>query len=166
MANEMNRNQNPASTIADALREALSPLVTESQELRTDMRASDLIQRRRNLINLGVMALIGVLVFWLAVMVYQNNKLSHQLNGVTQQIADCTTAGGKCYEIGSKRTASAIGDIIAANIYMAECARLYPGEVGPAYDRKLERCVYDRLAAAARARAQQTSPSPSPSPTG
>lgn len=160
MANEMGRGQ---VSVADALRDALSPLITESKALRTDMRASDAIQRRRIMINLGGLAVVGLLVFWLAVMVYQNNQLSQQLNNVTAQIADCTTAGGTCYEQGSSRTSTAIGDIIAANVFMAECARLFPGEVGPAYDKKLEKCVYDRLTQAAAQRAQ-ASPSPSPSP--
>lgn len=165
MANETGRGQ---ASVAEALRDALSPLITESQALRNDMRASDAIQRRRIMINLGGLTVVGLLVFWLAVMVYQNNKLSQQLNDVTVQIADCTTVGGTCYELGSRRTSTAIGDIIAANVYMAQCARLYPGEVGPAYDQKLTTCVYDRLTEAARKRAQQQanpSPSPTPSPT-
>lgn len=155
-------NRNPGS-VADAMREALAPLVTESQELRNDMRTSDEIQRKRNMISMGVMGTIAAAMILMAFMVYQTNQVAQQMRSITETMAECTTPGGPCYEKGNARTATAIGDIIAANIYMAQCARLYPGEVGPEYDAKLNKCVYGRLAEAARKREQAT-PSPTPSP--
>jgi hypothetical protein len=77
-------------------------------------------------------------------------------------MADCTTPGGKCYEDGRSRTGNAISDILKVNLYMAECARLKPGESGPGFDAFLERCVGDKLASS---HASDATPTPAPVPT-
>jgi len=148
---------------AVALRSSLSALIEESKALRTDVHGAEAARKRANVINLGVLLLLASFVGLLLLLNWQNNQLAHQVNQTNKQIADCTTAGGKCYQQGSQRTGTAIGDIIRAELYMAECSRMYPGEAGPGYDRKLEACVYGRLLAASKAR-DQASATPTPSP--
>jgi hypothetical protein len=75
-------------------------------------------------------------------------------------VADCTTAGGKCYENGRRQTSDAVGAILKAESYQVECARLYPGESGPAFDVKFEACVSAKLQAG-----MATQPAPSPGPS-
>lgn len=128
-----------ASDVVAPLQQSLADLIRESQALRVDVHTAEAARKRANHINLGV---LGLLILFVALLV----GIGWQGNVTNQRIADCTTAGGDCYEEGRKRTAAAIGDIIKVSIYMAECARLYPGEAGPEYDRKLEACVYGRLA--------------------
>ncbi len=155
-------NDQGGGTPAEALRQSLADLVAESKNLRGDVAKDAAERRRANRLNLAFLAVITGFVLGSVILVWQNNHLSHQVNDLTQQMADCTTPGGNCYTKANERTGSAIADIVRAEIYMAQCARLFPGESGPSYDTKLEACVYERLADPARKR----SPAPSPSPTG
>ncbi len=146
----------------DVLRQSLAALINESQQLRTDVHEAEKARKRASMISLAVIALLALFSGMLLVITWQNNHLVSQVHKTNEFISDCTTPTGECARQSSARTADAIGDIIRANVYMAECARLYPGLVGPEYDQKLESCVYGRLAEAARQRAQAT-PAPSPS---
>jgi hypothetical protein len=132
--------------------------------LRTDVKVAEAARRRANHINLGALALLTVLVALLIAVTWQNNRLAHRVDRTNAKLADCTTPGGRCYDEGRARTGQAIDDIIRSEIFMAECSRLYPNESGPAYDRKLEACVVQRLAGPGlRAPAQ---PTPTPSVSG
>lgn len=167
--------ENPApvspalSPSVSALRTSLTDLIKESQALRTDVHSAEAARRKATAVNLGLLALLVLFVGLLIVVTWQNNRLVEKVDNTNSTMADCTTPGGKCYEDGRRRTGAAIGDIVWASVYMNQCARLYPDESGPSYDRKLEACVTKRLQEAAQGR-QPASPSPaptvSPSPTG
>ncbi len=128
-----------------ALRQSLTDLVAESQALRGDVRTAEASRRRANQINLGLLGLLVLFVGLLVSLGWQGNQAIQASRETNRRIADCTNPGGSCYEEGRERTSQAINDIILVSIYMAECARLYPGEAGPDYDKKLEACVYQRL---------------------
>ena len=147
---------------ARTLDSSLAALLSESQKLRTDVHGAEEARRRATAVNLGVLLLLFLFVGLLLVLGWQNNRLAHQVAKTNSTMADCTTPGGKCYQQGSERTGNAIASIIRAQVYMAECARLWPNESGVQYDTKLEACVYARLAeAAAKDRAATPSPTPS-----
>lgn len=144
------------------LRQSLTDLIAESQALRSDVHKAEAARKRITTISLALIASMIVPLVILLVLVAQNNSISQDTHKTNELIADCTSPGGKCAQEGGRRTGEAIADIIRAEIYMAQCARVFPGLVGPEYDRKLEACVYARLAEAAR---QRAAGNPSPSPT-
>lgn len=135
----------------------LDALVAESKALRTDLRAKEAARRREIRTLIGVMTILAVFMLLVLTIAWQNNQVVKQTHENGEKIADCTTAGGKCYEDGKARTGAAIADILRGEIALGECSRLYPGESGPAFDVKLRACVYQRI---------QTDPSALPSPTG
>lgn len=151
------------ATGLETMRTNLAAVIAESQALRDDVRVAEQGRKRSMAVASGLLVLLIVLVGMAVVVAAQNNKTVHKVNAVAQQMSDCTTPGGQCYQQGADRYAHAIEDVIRAEIFMAECARLYPGEVGPSYDAKLEACVYGRLAKAAEERRIAANPAPSPS---
>lgn len=145
-----------------ALRESLHELVAESQALRVDVHGAEKARKRASQINIALLALLGLFVALLVIVTWQNNKVVHQVNKTNAFIADCTGADGACYKENAKRTQGVVGDIIRAEIFMAECARLYPDEAGPTYDAKLETCVAQRLSGPGL---RPTAPAPGPGPS-
>lgn len=146
------------------LRRQLDSILDEAKRLRGDVHSAEVARKRANLINMVVLAVLAGFVALLLAVAVQGNTTAKQAKEAAgqaaqanRQVADCTTPGGQCYEEGRRRSAAAIADILKVSIYMAECARLFPGEAGPEYDRKLEKCVYDRLGA---------TPTPSVAPGG
>src|SRR5688572_16946397 len=113
---------------ATALRRSLDDLIVESQALRTDVKTAETARRRATTINMLLLGLLAIFVGLLCVVTWQNNQLVHKVNEANARMADCTTQGGRCYTQGQERVAHAIEDVIRAEIYMAQCARLYPGE--------------------------------------
>lgn len=155
-----------APQTVDGLRASLTALISESQALRKDVKTAEEARKRATGVSLGLLGLVAIFVALLLAVGWQNNQLVHKVNQTNAAMSDCTNPGGTCYTQGAQRYAQAIGDVIRAELFMAECARLYPGEVGPTYDAKLEKCVYGRLASTAgHAPAPAASPSPSPSPS-
>lgn len=132
------------------LRSSLATLVAESQALRNDVAQAEQARKRATAINISVLGVVAVFTALLLAIGYQNNQLVKRTDETNRRVADCTTAGGRCYEQGRARTHEAIEDVLRVSVYMAECSRLYPNESGPEYDRKLESCVYQRLAEAQR----------------
>lgn len=144
--------------IAAELGKSLADLIKESQALRGDIHSAEAARRRANTINLGLLGLLGLFLVALLVIGYQNNQLSHQVAATNATMADCTAPGGTCYEQGKARTGEAIVAVLHAEVAAVECARLWPGESGPALDRKLEACVNERLA-------KYSQPQPTSAPT-
>ncbi len=149
---------NETGSPADNLRASLSALIEESQALRGDVRSAEDARKRASHINLGLLGLLILFVGLLVAIGWQGNEAIQANRETNRRMADCTTPGGKCYEEGRQRSNAAIQDILRVSIYMSECARLYPGESGPEYDKKLESCIYERLAAPAK-------PVPAPAPS-
>lgn len=154
----------PPATPVLELRRDLTQLINESKALRTDVKGAEHARRRATSVSLALLSLLVLFVGMLLVIGYQNNQLVHKVDEANARMADCTTPGGTCYSQGAVRTHQAIVDVIRAELLMAECARLYPGEVGPTYDAKLEKCVYSRLADTQSAAPDRHLMSPSPSP--
>jgi hypothetical protein len=153
---------------------SLTALLGESQALREDVRSAEKAhrseeqsRRKASQINLGLLALLAACVVLLIVMGVQNTQLTKQVKGTQNTLVDCTTPGGKCYGQSNARTGKAIQDLIRSQVFVSECGRLYPGEVGPGYNAKLEACVARRLAGQAATPATPTpAPVGSPSPSG
>jgi len=150
-----------------ALRRSLADLIEESQALRVDVHSAENARRKANRINLALLALLVLFVIMLVGVTVQNNSLAHEVAKTNRTLADCLDPAGDCYKLGNQRTGSAIQDIIRAEIFMAECARLYPNGSGPEFDRKLEACVFERLAGPGLRSHTNPMPTPgaSPAPT-
>jgi hypothetical protein len=154
-----------ATTGTEAARRA--ELLAETRALRHDVRQAEQARRRVTLIGLVLLAAMCILLIVSLVLAAQTKRVAEQVHDTNQVIADCTSPTGACAQEGSQRASQAIGNIIRAEIFLAECGRLYPGESGPSYDAKLENCVYARLSAAAGSPPRPpVRPTPLPSPTG
>lgn len=145
MNDSMRAEGGATSDAVSTLRNSLASLIDESQALRKDIHGAEEARRRANQINLALLGLLILFVGLLVAIGWQGNEAIDQARETNAAIADCTTPGGKCYEDSRKRAAEFTQDIILVSIYMSQCARLYPGEFGPEYDRKLQACVYERL---------------------
>lgn len=144
---------------------AIGDLRDEAEALRGDVHAAERARRNMALVNLGVLValllLVGVSLFLTA----QNNQLAHRVQDTNARIADCTSPAGVCYRDGQARTGQAVGALERAEVYVAECARRFPGGSGPAFDAELEACVVGKLAATAGPASPPPSvPAPSRSP--
>lgn len=143
----------PVSPAVAALQKELRDVVAEARALRADVQTAEQARRRANHINLAVLGLVVVFVLMLV-------GVGWQATTTNRQIADCTTPGGNCYEDGRARTSGAIVALTRISVYVSQCGRLYPGESGPEYDAKLERCVAEKLAAAQPSSPPSVSTSP------
>lgn len=147
-----------------ALKQSLTDLIGEAQALRGDVHSAEHARRKANRINLAMLALLGIFVIMLVGVTWQNNSLAHEVAKTNRTLADCLDPSGDCYKLGQQRTGSAIQDIIRAEIFMAECSRLYPSVSGPEYDRQLEACVFERLAGPGLRSHNNPMPEPSAAP--
>ncbi len=123
-----------------ALQTSLAAVVDATEGLRVDVKEAEKARTRWTRISF---VLIGVLILLVGAVL----AIGWQLKETNDRVADCTTVGGKCYEEGRKRTGEAIGSLTRISVYVSQCGRLYPGESGPEYDKKLEQCVAEKLAA-------------------
>lgn len=144
--------------------DAMTSILEEAKQLRLDYQQQTAESRRSSRILMGAIAALIALIIPMVILLIINTQVMRQSNETARVIADCTTPGGRCYDEGRSRTSGAIGDIVRASVYMSQCSRLYPGEYGEEFDRKLEACVNERLSKAATQR-QSPSPSPSVSPS-
>lgn len=137
--------------LPDPLRRSLRDLVAESQALRTDMQAAetarvqieaarDAARRRESMIMFAAIALLTAFVVAVLVVAWQNQSIGRQNNEISEQIADCTNAGGGCYEEGRRRTGEAVSNIVRGNVYVHECLKVTDT------DAELEKCVAAKLA--------------------
>lgn len=145
------------------LGKSLAALLAEARGVRQDVQ-EDQRQRREVAHTLRRAAKTGLivaafcavlLVAMLAVVLYTNRTAkaaedaARDSRDASARIADCTTAGGKCYAESQKRTGVAIQQLIRGQLYIIECSRELPiaeNPPGPAFDARFEKCVADRLA--------------------
>ncbi len=156
----------PGTGPATALRTSLDSLIAESQALRADVQSAEEARRRVTTINLGLLGLLILFVGLLVAIGWQGNRAIEETRQVNKQLADCTTPGGKCYQEGQARQAQAISAVTRISVFVSQCGRLWPGESGPDYDRKLNACVAERLAEAAGVPSAAPAPTPSASRSG
>lgn len=142
-----------------ALQQSLGEIAEATTGLRDDVRDAEAARRKTNRINLVLTCVLTLLVALVLAVGWQNNQLGQEVKRGNDVIADCTASTGRCYQESQRRTGSVITSLINASVYVSECARLYPGEVGPEYDRKLEACVAERIAR------QASTPRPAPQPS-
>jgi hypothetical protein len=142
----------PASSV-----QALRDLITESKALRKDIDLDRRLWRQR--IRLGlVLVAVAVLLLGgllsLTVRFEQDRKGRsaaniaelREIQAVNERIADCTTAGGACYERGASRTGDAIAQLARLQIAINLCGR----ESGNDTMAEMERCVAAKSKAAAK----------------
>jgi hypothetical protein len=134
---------------SSTLTDLLTSVQQESAALRSDVHNAEAARRKANRLNTFLLGFAVVLVVAVLVVGWQNNRLTNQVNETNAKIADCTTAGRACYEQGRERTGDAISAVVRISILVSQCGRLYPGESGPDYDKKLEACVLERLGSSA-----------------
>lgn len=108
--------------------ELLRSLLTESQRLRTDVRERERRQRRLMGLIAAAVVICVVLVTSVVVLLVQSRQRGNDTRALlrtntatSQQIADCTTAGGKCYQEGARRSAEAIGLLLQGQKQIALC---------------------------------------------
>lgn len=156
----MNEHLSPLGAVtaahAIALRRSLEELIAESQALRLDVKTAEQVRRRENVINVGILGMLTLFVVLVLTVSWQNNQIAREVRANSAHIRDCTSEGGKCYEDGRRRSSAVIANLVHVQVAVAECARLYPNEGGPAYDAKLQACVDERAPGA--------TPVPSPTP--
>lgn len=135
----------------------------ELQALRADVHNAEAARRRTTLIAAALGVLLLVLVLLLISSVWRGNRVLYDLERRHTVAADCVIPGGNCFTERQRHADAANANGIRVSIYAAQCARLYPNESGPNFDRKLEQCVAERLSAAAPL--PGPTPVPSPRPT-
>ncbi len=126
----------------------LEDVLTEAKGLRADVRVAERARRRAAAFNLALLGLLAAALVAVGALGWQNNQLAQRQDETNRRMADCTTPGGDCYEEGRARTEGAVSAVVRISVFVSECGRLYPGESGPEYDKKLEACVAAKLAAA------------------
>lgn len=134
--------------LVDAITGHLEDIIQESKALRGDVRQAERARRKAAAFNLAVLVVLAVALLAVGALGWQNNKLAQRQDETNRRIADCSTPGGRCYEEGRTRTSGAIAAVVRISVYVSQCGRLYPGESGPEYDKKLDACVAAKLAAA------------------
>jgi len=136
--------------------QSLRDLIGEAQALRIDVQESEAARRRAELAQrrfsivlgaaLALLTLFSVLLFVVVRQLYDTADRNRALN---ERIADCTTAGGTCYERSGERTGAAVQQLVRSQLYIIECSRELPiaeNPPGDAFDARFEKCVADRLA--------------------
>jgi type II secretory pathway pseudopilin PulG len=144
--------------------ELLSALLEESRQLRADTRERERRQRRTNQLTVAGIVVVLLMLGVLLIILVQNQQratvsraLLRDNVSTSAQIADCTTAGGKCYEQGQRRSAEAVQQLINADVVIARCAR------STDTDTQLQRCVDAGFADLLKpSPAPSVAPSPSP----
>ncbi len=137
----------------EPLRQNLSALIAESQQLRQDVHAAEAARRRENMINL-MLSLLGVIIIGIVLAVaYQGQRLSAQNNEIIDAVRSCTTPQGPCYQEGRTRANNNIRTLVRANAYSHLCARIPANDT----DEEIIDCITERL------QADAASPAPAPS---
>jgi hypothetical protein len=123
-------------------------LTAEAASLRQAVEAANARGARKDMV-LTILGVVAVaLIAGLTTIAVQLNVAIGQATETSKRVADCTTAGGKCYAEGQKRTGAAVGDISKTQLYIVECARALPVDKyppGPTFDKLFEECVKGRL---------------------
>jgi hypothetical protein len=124
----------------------LRDLLEESRRLRADVVARSETQRKFTRMALAAVVVTIMLLGIQLTILLQNRRTSAETRAVirenastSQQIADCTTAGGRCFEEGSKRSAERTQGQIRAQTEIAVCQRFSTTED------QLRKCVSSAL---------------------
>lgn len=128
--------------------ELLNALLSESQRLRADVRERERRQRRLMALIAAAVVVCLVLVTSVVVLLVQNRQRGNDTRtllrasiATNERIADCTTAGGKCYEEGGKRSAALIQLLLQSQKQIALC------QASTDTRNELEKCIDEALEA-------------------
>jgi hypothetical protein len=146
------------------LSRALTDLTNRLDALRADVQADARARVRKQHTIMAVLAVLAAAVGLVGFVSVQNNRIARDTRTTNTRIVDCTTPGGGCYRDRQRRTGDAVGDIVKASVFVAECSRLRPGDSGPVFDAALEQCVAAKLSSH-RPSTPVPTPAPAPSPT-
>jgi len=132
--------------------------------LRTDVHLRAVQQRKATRIALAAMMVALLLLGIQLAILIQNRERANESRALirdnysaSQQIADCTTAGGKCYQESSKRSAAAVQQLLLGQKAIALCSQASDTTA------ELDECIDKALAAMMRP-APSSSPAPTPGP--
>lgn len=110
--------------------EMIAPLVEEAHQLRAVVQADGAQRRRESRQMMAIVVVALLMVAGLGVLILQdrqrraqNAQILRQNAETSRQIADCTTAGGKCYEQSQRRSAAIVGNMVESNLLIARCAK-------------------------------------------
>ena len=112
----MTSDHSPLARLADTL----SVLPEGIASLRADVHAAEDARRRANRLNTFLLVVAVLLVAVVAVVGWQNNRLATAVRDTNAHIADCTTAGGDCYEEGRERGGEAITAVVRISILVSQ----------------------------------------------
>lgn len=122
------------------LRRALERVADVSRGVRGDVAEANRVRRRDNTVTLVLAAVIVLLLAGALTLTVQNAKIARQNREISRQVADCTTAGGRCYQEGQRRTGEAVADIARMQVLVEVCGS-QPGVDTVA---EVQRCVQQR----------------------
>ena len=119
---------------------ALGRLADAVQGLSDGVAAAGRARRRDNITFVVVAVVYFLLLGGLWTVTRQNREIARQNGEISRQIADCTAAGGACYEAGQRRAAAVVAELVRAHVAVAQCYR------ASKTDAELEKCVIKKVA--------------------
>jgi hypothetical protein len=154
----------PAKTMATA-NELMHGLTDHVKKL-TEVVQLDGLDRRRQMRWVIVLGLALLMLLMLNVTVLfqnrarslQNSQIIRNSASTSQQIADCTSPGGTCFERSQRKTAEIMRRLLVTDLYIAQCAKVTNT------DSELEQCVAQRLSDADLSPNIGSAPVPEPTP--
>src|SRR5688572_21415762 len=143
----------PAPRDPDAFARSLDTLARAAEAAGEDVRTFNaerrqeaLAQRKRDRVTHAVGVVVCLLLLVVLAVAWQNQRIGRQNAEISNQIADCTTAGGVCYEQGRERTGAAINELVRANMAVHECVDEFRVRGVAVTHDALNRCVARKLA--------------------
>ncbi len=135
--------------------QALNDLVAESRAMREGIAVDRQLWRVRIRAGLVLVAIAVLLIggqLSLTIRFEQERKERSAANienlrrieAINERIADCTTAGGDCYEQGQKRTGAVLVEVTRIQILVDLCGRVADNDTLA----EMERCVATQAAKA------------------
>lgn len=155
----------PYKTMATA-NELMHGLADHVKELTKVVQLDGLDRRRQMRLVIAVGLALLLLLMLNVTVLFQNRNRSLQNSQIirnsavtSQQIADCTTAGGECFERNQRNTVKIMRQLLSSNLYIAQCAKTTNT------DSELEQCVMQRLSDAGLSPSGSVPPAVDPAPT-
>ncbi len=147
-----------------AVGELMRPLIEQANELTAAVKHDGMERRRENRRIMAIALALLMLVTINVAILMQNRARSAETREIirnsaatSERIADCTTAGGECYERSQRSAQDFLGQILIMNQYVVQCAKVTNT------DDELQACVTERVKAARLTPPGDAGPSTGPS---